>query len=208
MTSRGLSRGAIVAAAMRIADAEGIAALSMRRLATELDSGVMSLYRHVANKDALITAITRAACNEHPYPEPAPPDWREAMRLAARLDWEVYCTHPWALVTSSSARHFSDTSCLDWMVDALADLTDDPDLARSFSIAVWSYVQGVCIQHLAQQLLTGGDKPEQSPLRATEDDFELGLETLLDGMAQRAAQHGPERAGAPPARTFPTAVPR
>ncbi|WP_053707743.1 TetR/AcrR family transcriptional regulator [Streptomyces sp. NRRL B-3648] len=208
MTSRGLSRGAIVAAAMRIADAEGIAALSMRRLATELDSGVMSLYRHVANKDALITAITRAACNEHPYPEPAPPDWREAMRLAARLDWEVYCTHPWALVTSSSARHFSDTSCLDWMVDALADLTDDPDLARSFSIAVWSYVQGVCIQHLAQQLLSGGDKPEQSPLRATEDDFELGLETLLDGMAQRAAQHGPERAGAPPARTFPTAVPR
>jgi AcrR family transcriptional regulator len=208
VSSRGLSRGAIVAAAVRVADAEGIAALSMRRLATELDSGVMSLYRHVANKDALLTAITRAACDEHPYPEPAPPDWREAMRLAARLDWEVYCTHPWALVTSSSARHFSDTSCLDWMVDALADLTDDPDLARSFSIAVWSYVQGVCIQHLAQQLLSGGDKPEQSPLRATEEDFELGLETLLDGMEQRAAQHRSKPAGSPSTRTFPTTVPR
>ncbi|GHG91361.1 TetR/AcrR family transcriptional regulator [Streptomyces lanatus] len=208
MSSRGLSRGAIVAAAVRIADAEGIAALSMRRLATELDSGVMSLYRHVANKDTLLTAITRAACDEHPYPEPAPPDWREAMRLAARLDWEVYCTHPWALVTSSSARHFSDTSCLDWMVDALADLTDDPDLARSFSIAVWSYVQGVCIQHLAQQLLSGGDKPEQSPLRATEDDFDLGLETLLDGMEQRAARHRSDDADTPFTRTFPVTAPR
>ncbi|MBD0711174.1 MULTISPECIES: TetR/AcrR family transcriptional regulator [unclassified Streptomyces] len=185
-------------AAVRIADVDGVSALSMRRLATELDSGVMSLYRHVANKDALLTLITQAACDEHPYPEPAPPDWREAMRLAARLDWEVYCRHPWALVTSSSARHFSDTSCLDWMVDALTGLTEDPDQARSFSIAIWSYVQGVCIQHVAQQLLPGGEKPEQSPLRATEEDFETGLETLLDGMEQRAAK----TAGAPAARTF------
>ncbi|MER6349193.1 TetR/AcrR family transcriptional regulator [Streptomyces sp. NPDC001595] len=208
MSSPGLSRGAIVAAAVRVADAEGIAALSMRRLATELDSGVMSLYRHVANKDALLTLITRAACDEHPYPEPAPPDWREAMRLAARLDWEVYCKHPWALVTSSSARHFSDTTCLDWMVDALADLTDDPDLARSFSIAVWSYVQGVCIQHVSQQLLPGGDKPEQSPLRATEEDFETGLEILLDGMEQRAKGARPHRADTAPARTFPAVAGR
>ncbi|QIJ65860.1 TetR/AcrR family transcriptional regulator [Streptomyces sp. JB150] len=203
MSSPSLSRGAIVAAAMRIADAEGVAALSMRRLAAELDSGVMSLYRHVANKDALLTAITQAACDEHPYPEPAPPDWREAMRLAARLDWEVYCRHPWALVTSSSARHFSDTTCLDWMVDALAGLTDDPDLARSFSIAVWSYVQGVCIQHLSQQLLPGAGKPEQSPLRATEEDFETGLETLLDGMEQRALRAGSNRAEPVLVRTFP-----
>ncbi|AIS01660.1 TetR/AcrR family transcriptional regulator [Streptomyces glaucescens] len=193
-SSPGLSRDVIVAAALRVADAEGVAALSMRRLATELDSGVMSLYRHVANKDALLTAITQAACDEHPYPDPAPDDWREAMRLAARLDWEVYCAHPWALVTSSSARHFSDTTCLDWMVDALAGLTDDPDLARSFAIAVWSYVQGVCIQHVAQQLLPGGDEREQSPLRATEADFETGLETLLDGMEQRALRTAPSRA--------------
>ncbi|GFH34731.1 TetR family transcriptional regulator [Streptomyces pacificus] len=193
-----------MAAAMRVADAEGVGALSMRRLATELDSGVMSLYRHVANKDALLTAITRAACEEHPYPEPAPSDWREAMRLAARLDWEVYRAHPWALVTSSSARHFSDTSCLDWMEDALVGLTDDPDLARSFSIAVWSYVQGVCIQHVSQQLLPGGDKAEQSPLRATEEDFELGLEILLDGMEQRAERAGAPRAGTGSARRFAT----
>ncbi|MFI8962648.1 TetR/AcrR family transcriptional regulator [Streptomyces sp. NPDC053493] len=206
-SSPGLTRRAIVAAAVRIADAEGVSALSMRRLATELDSGVMSLYRHVANKEEVLTAITQAACDEHPYPEPAPQDWRDAMRLAARLDWEVYTRHPWALVTSSSARHFSDTSCLDWMVDALAGLTDDPDLARSFSIAVWSYVQGVCIQHVAQQLLPGGDKPEQSPLRATEHDFEVGLEILLDGMEQRAARAGAQTADDSRVRTFSAASP-
>lgn len=204
-SSPGLSRRAIVATAVRVADAEGVGALSMRRLANELNSGVMSLYRHVANKDALLTAITQAACDEHPYPEPAPADWREAMRLAARQDWKVYTAHPWALVTSSSARHFSDTSCLDWMVDALADLTDDPDLARSFSIAVWSYVQGACIQHVAQELLPAGDRPEQSPLRATEEDFETGLETLLDGMEQRARQAGPALREARSAPAFPAA---
>ncbi|MFG3498309.1 TetR/AcrR family transcriptional regulator [Streptomyces sp. NPDC047928] len=194
-SSSGLTREAIVAVAVRIADAEGIGALSMRRLATELDSGVMSLYRHVENKDALLTAITRAACDEHPYPTPPPPDWRDAMRLAAALDWEVYRKHPWALVTSASARHFSDNSCLDWMVDALGELTDDPELARSLSIAIWSYVQGASIQRVAQQLLPGGDKPEQSPLRATEEDFFVGLETLLDGVAFRARAALPSGGG-------------
>ncbi|QIQ05967.1 TetR/AcrR family transcriptional regulator [Streptomyces liangshanensis] len=184
-SSPGLTREAIVAAGVRIADAEGIAALSMRRMATELDSGVMSLYRHVANKDALLTAITRVACDENPYPTPPPPNWRDAMRVAAELDWEVYRRHPWALVTSSSARHFSDTSCLDWMTAVLKELTDDTALAHSLAIAVWSYVQGASIQRVAQQLLPGDDAPAQSPLTATEEDFTVGLETLLDGIERR-----------------------
>ncbi|WP_187645778.1 TetR family transcriptional regulator [Streptomyces sp. TRM49041] len=183
--SPGLTRRAIVAAAIRIADAEGIAALSMRRLANDLDSGVMSLYRHIANKDELLTAITRAVCDEHPYPTPPPPHWRDAVRLAAELDWEVYRKHPWTLVTQASARHFSDTTCLDWMTDALAELTDDPELARSLTLTVWSYVQGASIQRVAQQLLPGDGEPEPSPIRPTEEDFAVGLEILLDGFERR-----------------------
>ncbi|WP_307806336.1 helix-turn-helix domain-containing protein [Streptomyces sp. FH025] len=185
-SSPGLTQGAIVRAAIRIADAEGIAALSMRRLATDLDSGVMSLYRHIANKDELLTAITRAVCDEHPYPTPAPPHWRDAMRLAAELDWEVYRKHPWTLVTQASARHFSDTTCLDWMTASLKPLTEDPALARSLAIAVWSFVQGASIQRIAQQLLPSDEGFGHSPLRATEEDFTVGLETLLDGLEQRA----------------------
>ncbi|WP_307624925.1 TetR/AcrR family transcriptional regulator [Streptomyces turgidiscabies] len=184
-SSPGLTRRTIVNCAIRIADAEGIAALSMRRLANDLDSGVMSLYRHIANKDELLAAITRAVCDEHPYPSPAPPSWRDAVRLAAELDWEVYRQHPWTLVTQASARHFQDTSCLDWMTDALSELTDSPELARTLTLTVWSYVQGASIQRVARQLLPGDDEPEQSPIRPTEDDFFLGLEVLLDGFAQQ-----------------------
>jgi AcrR family transcriptional regulator len=197
-SSPALTRRAIVAAAVRIADAEGIAALSMRRLATDLDSGVMSLYRHIANKDELLTAITRAVCDEHPYPQPPPPHWRDAVRLSAELDWEVYRKHPWTLVTQASARHFSDTTCLDWMMDALEDLTDDPDVTRSLALAVWSYVQGASIQRVAQQLLPSDDEPEQSPLRPTEEDFVVGLETLLDGFEHRAKQSGRGTSGEQP----------
>lgn len=185
-SSPGLTRRAIINAAIRIADAEGIAALSMRRLANDLDSGVMSLYRHIANKDELLTAITRAVCEEHPYPTPAPPYWRDAVRLAVELDREVYRKHPWTLVTQASARHFTDTTCLDWMTDALADLTDDPELARTLTLTVWSYVQGASIQRVAQQLLPGDDEPAQSPIRPTEEDVTTGLEVLLDGFERRA----------------------
>ncbi|CAM5569949.1 hypothetical protein SGLAM104S_09822 [Streptomyces glaucescens] len=165
-SSPGLSRGAIVAAAMRIADAEGVAALSMRRIATELDSGVMSLYRHVANKDALLTAITRAACDERPYPEPAPADWREAMRLAARLDWEVYCAHPWALVTSSSARLLRHH--LPRLDGGRAGRSDRGRRARrSFSIAVWCVRAGVCTSTWRSRL----------PRRGQAGTVPLGLES-------------------------------
>ena len=53
--SSGLTRERIVAAAVELADSEGLAALSMARLAERLGCGTMSLYRHVANKDELVT---------------------------------------------------------------------------------------------------------------------------------------------------------
>ncbi|MER5178190.1 TetR family transcriptional regulator [Streptomyces sp. NPDC002896] len=55
--------------AIRIADAEGLAALTMRRIATELDVATMSLNRHVRNKDELITLMADAAVAEEPLPE-------------------------------------------------------------------------------------------------------------------------------------------
>ena len=53
--SSGLNRERIVAAAVELADSDGLAALSMARLAERLGCGTMSLYRHVANKDELVT---------------------------------------------------------------------------------------------------------------------------------------------------------
>src|SRR5262245_49940367 len=66
--SRGLSRERIVAAAIELVEAEGLSALSMARLAERLGCGTMSLYRHVANKDELVTFMLSTA----PDPPPTP----------------------------------------------------------------------------------------------------------------------------------------
>lgn len=73
----GLSRAVIVEAGLRIVRKEGIDALSMRRIATELDTGPASLYAHVANKDELLEILFDAVAGEIPLPEPDPARWRE-----------------------------------------------------------------------------------------------------------------------------------
>ena len=73
----GLTRERIVAAAIDIADADGIAGLSMARLAEQLGCGTMSLYRHVANKDELVVFMLSAASD--PPPPANDRDWRRAL---------------------------------------------------------------------------------------------------------------------------------
>src|SRR5690348_17296802 len=81
--SRGLTREAIVAAAVELADADGLAAPSMARLAERLECGTMSLYRHVADKDELVTFMLATAHGPPPSP-PVGTDWRGALRNWAR----------------------------------------------------------------------------------------------------------------------------
>ncbi|MFD1048962.1 TetR/AcrR family transcriptional regulator, partial [Kibdelosporangium lantanae] len=70
----GLSRDRIVRAAITLADAEGIATLSMRRIAVSLNAGTMSLYRHVPGKDELLELMVDAVLGETPPAEDG--DWR------------------------------------------------------------------------------------------------------------------------------------
>ncbi|GAA2677567.1 GntR family transcriptional regulator [Streptomyces lunalinharesii] len=91
----GLSRARIVRAGIVIADAEGLRALSMRRVAAEFGVSSMALYRHVASKDALVLLMADAAFAEVRLPEPAPVGWRARMEAGARLQWALYRRHPW-----------------------------------------------------------------------------------------------------------------
>lgn len=74
---RSLSRGVIVGAARKILRAEGIDALSMRRVATELGTGAASLYAHVAHKEELLDLLFDEVVGEVPLPEPDPEHWQE-----------------------------------------------------------------------------------------------------------------------------------
>ena len=76
------------ATAIAIADAEGSAALSMRRVATELGVATMSLYRHVPSKDELVVQMVDTVFGDHPFPAPPPVGWRAGLEAggAAAVD--------------------------------------------------------------------------------------------------------------------------
>jgi AcrR family transcriptional regulator len=97
-----LDQERIVRTAMRVADAEGIAAISMRRVASEMEAGTMSLYRHLERKDDLLDLMLDAAYGEVPVPERPSGDWRADLSRLARQTRSVLGRHPWVapLLTS------------------------------------------------------------------------------------------------------------
>ena len=101
---RELGRERIVEAAMRVADHEGLAALSMRRVATELGVATMSLYRHVPGKDELLRLMTDRVFGEQPLAAAPAPDWRTGLEEVSRLQWRIYRSHPWLASTMSFTR--------------------------------------------------------------------------------------------------------
>ncbi|WP_226899954.1 TetR/AcrR family transcriptional regulator [Nonomuraea phyllanthi] len=90
---RQLSQDLIVEAGLRIADTEGLDALSMRRIAQEFDTGPASLYAHVANKEELLELIYDRVLGEIKLPEREPSRWKDQLRAYAREAHRVLTTH-------------------------------------------------------------------------------------------------------------------
>lgn len=104
------SREQIAEVAVRIADAEGFEAVSMRRVAAELDASPMSLYHYLQGKDDLVALIDDALMGETLVPtEELPADWKEAMVVLARRTRDVFLRHPWALAALHGAHAPSTT---------------------------------------------------------------------------------------------------
>jgi AcrR family transcriptional regulator len=94
---KGLSVDRIVRAAIEVADAEGLAALSMRRVADRLGVGTMSLYTYVPGKAELIDVMLDTVYGELPAPGEVAGGWRAELELLARANWALYRRHPWML---------------------------------------------------------------------------------------------------------------
>jgi len=93
-----LTREQIADTALALADAEGIDAVSMRRIAEALGVGTMTLYYYVRAKDDLIALMDDALTGECLIPPgKLPKDWRAAMTAIARETRRVFVRHPWAL---------------------------------------------------------------------------------------------------------------
>ena len=87
---------------MSVADAEGLGAVSMGRVASELGSSPMSLYRYVGAKDELLALMVDAALGDPP-PAPAGEGWRDGLARWAWTYHDALRRHPWALRVSLSA---------------------------------------------------------------------------------------------------------
>lgn len=206
--SRGLTRERIVRAAIELADAEGLAALSMARLAERLGCGTMSLYRHVANKDELVMFMLSAAPG--PPPSMDTTNWAAALTNWAVGLWEVYHCHPWILQAAAAGAPV-DPGQLAWLDAGLAALGDTGLAERdklTAVMAVLHFVRGAAALDIEAGSVDWPDypallrklvEPEQFPALAaalqdgvfdrTDDDphaqFRSGLNQLLDGIAAR-----------------------
>ncbi|MFE3291255.1 TetR/AcrR family transcriptional regulator [Rhodococcus sp. NPDC059234] len=97
----GLGVDAIVAAGVELADAEGLEAVSMRRLAERLGVGAMSLYTHVPGKSVLVDLMQDATLADL-YADPDEParaagGWRGGVEFVVYRNWDLYRRHPWLL---------------------------------------------------------------------------------------------------------------
>lgn len=100
----GLSVGRVVGAAVEIADAEGLGALSMRRVADTLGISTMSLYTYVPGKAELVDVMLDAALGELAEPEGSDGGWRAGLARVARENWDLYHRHPWMLQVAATSR--------------------------------------------------------------------------------------------------------
>jgi AcrR family transcriptional regulator len=111
------TREQIAQTALAIADAEGIEAVSMRRIAAELGAGTMTLYHYVRSKDELFDLLDDTLMGELILPpEQLSGSWRESLAALARASRAVFARHPWALEGlrgsrggPNGMRHFEQT---------------------------------------------------------------------------------------------------
>jgi len=208
-----LTRDRIVAAALEIADAEGIEALTMRRLAQALDVEAMSLYHHVEGKTDLLGGIAELVVRQIELP-PAEGDWKAAMRACAISAHQVLRKHPWApnLLMSTDAIVPSRLRMIDAILLRLADAqlpAETLDLAyhaldsHILGFTLWEagYTQGLRAvpdgDGLEAVIQTLGLEAYPHLLehaawhfrggRGSKPGFEFGLDLILDGIdADRA----------------------
>ncbi|MGH3927418.1 MAG: TetR/AcrR family transcriptional regulator [Pseudonocardiaceae bacterium] len=200
----GLTLERVVATAVALADREGLAALSMRRVAAELDVGTMSLYRYVPGKGELLDLML-----DHVYgpseelEEHRGKDWRNHLEGIARGTWDLHLDHPW-LLQVNQARPLLGPNALgsfDFALPGLDGLGLTGAEKVAVILAVDHYVTGTARTYVLQQrvikdsgitdeefwaaqeptltqAMASGDYPEMS--RLSDDAFSMGGEDAME----------------------------
>jgi AcrR family transcriptional regulator len=147
------SREQITAAAIGIADAEGLGAVTMRRVAAEIGSGTMTLYRYVPTKDHLLDLMIDATEGELSLPDVPPADWRAGLRAVACMQRGRLLRHPWLASLESGRPSFGPNSLrnLERGFGMLDGLGLDIDQMMVLVSTLLAFVRGAVIAELAEQ---------------------------------------------------------
>jgi AcrR family transcriptional regulator len=148
---RGLSQADIIDAAIAVADTEGAAAVSMRRIAREMRVGAMSLYWHVASKEELHRLMLEWVQAEAQVPEPTG-DWRADLRSYAHATRAVLLRHPWAIdfLGSGPPSGPNDARNAERLLGALDGLGLDVGTAMMVTMSVGTFVIGAALREVQE----------------------------------------------------------
>lgn len=199
-------------AGVAIADENGVASLSMRKLGEALGVEAMSLYNHVANKDQLLDGMVDVVFGEIELPTPDA-DWKTAMRHRAESARQALRRHPWAIALMSTRTSPGPATLRhhDAVIGQLRTAGFSIELTAHAFSALDSYIYGFALQEATLPL---GDTAEETSEAArmmmaqvpadqyphlTEftlehvlqpgydygKEFEFGLNLILDGLEQK-----------------------
>lgn len=162
----GLTRDRVVRAAVALVDTEGLAALSMRRVATEFGVSTMALYRHVPSKGELVRLMSESVFNGEP-PGARPSGWRAQLEREARWLWGLYRRHAWlARAMAALTRPMASPHAMRYterVLSALQGVGLTPTQMIHVHLALLGYAQGVAaaVELESQAVQDTGTTPEE-----------------------------------------------
>jgi AcrR family transcriptional regulator len=201
-----LTRERILDAAVSLVDAEGVDALTMRKLGSELGVEAMSIYNHIPNKAALLDGIVATVVAEIEIP-PHEMDWTERLRLLGRSFRAMALRHP-QVIPLLALRPLRATPALEQIevvFEALADAGAEPRQAADAYRVMADFALGFSMTEVADQL--GSADPTEAFANIDLDDlsgyphllsvvpflvdadagaqFEFGLDVLIEGVRRQ-----------------------
>ena len=172
----------VVRTAIELADAEGLANVSMRRIGEQLGIATMTAHRHAGSRAGLETMMADAVFAGHPPPQSPQGDWRARLELLCRAQWRLYRDRPWLARTVSfqPSRHNPHVVAhTAWAAGVLEGHGVAARPAAQAAAPPAAFVRGPAMDQA------------RAPLDADEDTalFEFGLHRLLDGFAPLVPPH-------------------
>jgi len=205
-----LSRDSVLAGAVELADRIGVEPLTLRKLATHLGVKPMSIYYHVASKDEILDGMVDAVFAEIEMPPPETP-WREAMRTRARSARNALRRHPWAagMLDSRTNPGPANLGHHDAVIACLRANGFSVGMTAHAYALLDAFIYGFALQEAALPGGGGGELvdiademmatfaehyPHLAEFTAEHvmqpgyrfgDEFDFGLELILEGLAAR-----------------------